>query len=96
MGSSSSSLRAGIIGELNTPTGTPASVSVRIAASRRAGEVARGSIVRAREIQVPSDGTYAIRFVVAEGTDFVGLASGRITLRFASPAGRVECKWYSN
>jgi hypothetical protein len=44
----------------------------------------------------PFTKTYAIRFLVSEGTDFVGLASGSITLRFASPAGRVECKWHSN
>ncbi len=45
----------------------------------------------------PFTKTYSIRF--AAGTDhpdFVGLASGSITLRFASPAGRVEVRWHSN
>ncbi|MNL67897.1 hypothetical protein D3C87_1925420 [compost metagenome] len=37
---------AGIIGEANTAVGTPASLSSLIASRRRAGEEARGSILR--------------------------------------------------
>ena len=43
----SASLRAGIIGAVMTPVGTPARVSSAIACSRRAGVAARGSIRRA-------------------------------------------------
>jgi len=40
--------------------------------------------------------TYAIRFVVpADGSDFAGVKSGSLTLRFASPIGRVEVQWRS-
>ncbi|MDB4983727.1 MAG: putative lipoprotein, partial [Myxococcales bacterium] len=45
----------------------------------------------------PFTKSYSVRF--AAGTDhgdFVGLASGSITLRFASPAGRIEVRWHSN
>jgi hypothetical protein len=40
------SLIAGIMGEAKIAVGTPASLSLRIASSRRAGEEARGSILR--------------------------------------------------
>ncbi|MOA57205.1 hypothetical protein D3C78_1813400 [compost metagenome] len=42
-----SSLMNGITGATSTPTGTPASVRLRTASSRRQGAAARGSSVRA-------------------------------------------------
>ncbi len=47
MRSISGSLTKGITGETLTPTGTPASASVAIVRSRRCGEAARGSMMRA-------------------------------------------------
>jgi hypothetical protein len=44
--------------------------------------------------KTPFTRTYAIRFAVpAGGTEFAGTKSGAITLRFASPIGRVELEW---
>jgi hypothetical protein len=37
--------------------------------------------------------TYAIRFSVAEAAEFAGVKSGAITLRLASPIGRLELVW---
>jgi len=37
--------------------------------------------------------TYAIRFAVGETGEFAGVKSGAITLRIASPIGRVELVW---
>jgi hypothetical protein len=37
--------------------------------------------------------TYAIRFAVGEAGEFVGAKSGALTLRIASPIGRVELVW---
>jgi hypothetical protein len=43
--------------------------------------------------QTPFSKTYSIRFAVPKGSDFVGLKSGAIILRFASPIGRLEVSW---
>lgn len=45
--------------------------------------------------KTPFTKTYAIRFI-AEGAEFVGMRSGSITLRIASPIGRVELVWKSS
>jgi hypothetical protein len=47
--------------------------------------------------KTPFSKTYSLRFTPdAEHGDFVGLASGSITLRLASPAGRIELRWHSS
>jgi len=47
--------------------------------------------------KTPFTKTYAIRFAVpADHTEFVGVRSGAITLRFLSPIGRVELEWRSS
>lgn len=47
--------------------------------------------------KTPFSKTYSIRFTAgSEHGDFVGLASGSITLRIASPAGRIELRWHSS
>jgi hypothetical protein len=43
--------------------------------------------------QTPFSKTYSIRFVAPKGSDFAGLKSGTIVLRFASPIGRLEVSW---
>jgi hypothetical protein len=44
--------------------------------------------------KTPFTKTYAIRFAIpAEGTEFTGTKSGAVTLRLASPIGRVELEW---
>ena len=45
--------------------------------------------------RTPFSKTYAVRFVPPEGTGdaFVGPASGRLILRFASPLGKLEVAW---
>jgi hypothetical protein len=46
--------------------------------------------------RTPFTKSYAIRFTVpADGATFAGVKSGAITLRFASPIGRVDCEWRS-
>ena len=37
--------------------------------------------------------TYAIRFAVPAAGEFTGVKSGAITLRFASPIGRIDLTW---
>jgi hypothetical protein len=47
--------------------------------------------------KTPFTKTYAIRFAIpAEGTEFTGTKSGAVTLRLASPIGRVELEWSSS
>jgi hypothetical protein len=46
--------------------------------------------------KTPFTKTYAIRFVADEGAEFVGMRSGSIKLRIASPVGRVELIWKSS
>jgi hypothetical protein len=47
--------------------------------------------------KTPFTRTYSIRFAVPSGgTDFLGTRSGAITLRIASPLGRVELVWQSS
>lgn len=46
-------------------------------------------------LKTPFTKTYAIRFI-ADGVDFVGMRSGSIKLRIASPIGRVELVWRSS
>ena len=41
----------------------------------------------------PFSKTYSIRFVAPPNGDFAGLKSGSITLRIASPLGRIELTW---
>jgi hypothetical protein len=44
--------------------------------------------------KTPFTKTYAVRFVVpTDGAEFAGVKSGSLTLRFASPIGRVELEW---
>jgi hypothetical protein len=45
--------------------------------------------------KTPFTKTYSVRFVVpaASESDFSGVGAGSLTLRFASPIGRVELKW---
>jgi hypothetical protein len=45
--------------------------------------------------KTPFSRTYSIRFVAGAGSEFVGIKSGAITLRFASPLGRIELSWRS-
>ena len=45
--------------------------------------------------KTPFSKTYSVRFVAPAGSDFAGIKSGAITLRFASPLGRVELSWRS-
>jgi hypothetical protein len=46
--------------------------------------------------RTPFTKTYAIRFAVpSDGEAFAGMKSGAITLRLASPIGRVEVEWRS-
>ena len=45
--------------------------------------------------KTPFSKTYSVRFVPGAGADFAGIKSGAITLRFASPLGRVEVSWRS-
>jgi hypothetical protein len=45
--------------------------------------------------KTPFSKTYSVRFVPASGSDFAGIKSGALTLRFASPLGRVEVTWRS-
>jgi hypothetical protein len=45
----------------------------------------------------PFTKSYSVRFAAGgEQGDFVGLASGSILLRLASPAGRIELRWHSS
>ncbi|HVZ72555.1 MAG TPA: hypothetical protein VHJ20_09280 [Polyangia bacterium] len=47
--------------------------------------------------KTPFSKTYAIRFPAgADHGDFVGLSSGSIVLRIASPAGRLELRWHAS
>lgn len=43
--------------------------------------------------RTPFSKTYSIRFVVPKGSDFAGMKSGTLILRFASPIGRLEVSW---
>jgi hypothetical protein len=43
----------------------------------------------------PFSKTYSIRFVPPQNTDFVGMSSGSVVLRIASPIGRIELTWRS-
>jgi hypothetical protein len=43
--------------------------------------------------KTPFTRTYTVRFVAPAGSEFAGLNSGAITLRFSSPIGRVELTW---
>ena len=45
--------------------------------------------------KTPFSKTYSVRFVAPAGSEFAGIKSGAITLRFASPLGRVEVTWRS-
>jgi hypothetical protein len=45
--------------------------------------------------KTPFSKTYSVRFVAPAGNEFAGIKSGAITLRFASPLGRVEISWRS-
>ena len=45
--------------------------------------------------KTPFSKTYSVRFVPGASSDFTGIKSGAITLRFASPLGRVEVTWRS-
>ena len=45
--------------------------------------------------KTPFSKTYNVRFVPPPDTDFVGLKSGSIILRIASPLGRIELTWRS-
>jgi hypothetical protein len=45
--------------------------------------------------KTPFSKTYSIRFVAPAAGEFTGIKSGAITLRFASPLGRVEVTWRS-
>jgi hypothetical protein len=46
--------------------------------------------------KTPFTKTYAIRFVPSGDVEFVGMRSGSIRLRIASPIGRVELVWRSS
>jgi len=43
--------------------------------------------------KTPFSKTYTIRFVPPANTDFIGIKSGAIVLRIASPLGRIELTW---
>ena len=43
--------------------------------------------------KTPFTRTYSLRFVPPAGSEFTGINSGAITLRFSSPIGRVELTW---
>ena len=45
--------------------------------------------------KTPFSKTYSVRFVPPPNSDFVGLSSGSIVLRIASPIGRIELTWRS-
>ena len=45
--------------------------------------------------KTPFSKTYSVRFVAPAGSEFTGIKSGALTLRFASPLGRVEVSWRS-
>ncbi len=46
--------------------------------------------------KTPFTKTYLVRFVMpAPGADFTGVRSGSLTLRFASPIGRIDLLWKS-
>jgi len=46
--------------------------------------------------KTPFSKTYSVRFMMpAPGVDFAGVRSGSLTLRFASPIGRVDLVWKS-
>ena len=46
--------------------------------------------------KTPFSKTYSVRFIMpAPGGDFAGVRSGSLTLRFASPIGRVDLVWKS-
>jgi hypothetical protein len=45
--------------------------------------------------KTPFTKTYSIRFPAPPGSDFSGVASGLLTLRFESPIGHVELRWQS-
>jgi len=46
--------------------------------------------------KTPFTKTYSVRFIMpAPGGDFAGVRSGSLTLRFASPIGRVDLVWKS-
>lgn len=43
--------------------------------------------------KTPFSKTYTVRFVAPPNAEFTGIKSGALTLRFASPLGRVEVSW---
>jgi hypothetical protein len=43
--------------------------------------------------KTPFTKIYSVRFVPAAASEFTGIKSGSIILRFASPAGRIELTW---
>ena len=43
--------------------------------------------------KTPFSKTYSIRFIMPKAGEFAGLRSGAITLRIASPVGRIELTW---
>jgi len=43
--------------------------------------------------KTPFTRTYSVRFVPPAGSEFTGISSGAIMLRFSSPIGRVELTW---
>jgi len=43
--------------------------------------------------KTPFTKTYSLRFVAPPNSEFAGMTSGAITLRFSSPTGRVELTW---
>ena len=46
--------------------------------------------------KTPFTKTYSVRFIMpGPGVDFAGTRSGSLTLRFASPIGRVDLIWKS-
>jgi hypothetical protein len=46
--------------------------------------------------KTPFSKTYSVRFIMpAPGGDFTGVRSGSLTLRFASPIGRIDLHWKS-
>jgi hypothetical protein len=45
--------------------------------------------------KTPFSKTYSVRFVAPAASEFTGVKSGALTLRFASPLGHVEVSWRS-
>jgi len=43
----------------------------------------------------PFSKTYSVRFVPHANSDFLGMSSGSVVLRIASPLGRIELSWRS-